>query len=100
MKCPDVCVHCWRSKHVPIVKDAFGKKNTPILKVSSAHFISIICMEYYQLKCIFTKSIHNSSPFPFNMLIVPHSHCLSMILYINSINSNPYCVTQQILHLF
>ena len=32
------CV-CWGSENVPILKDAVGQKNIPILKGSSAHFL-------------------------------------------------------------
>ena len=34
------CV-CWGSENVPILKDALGRKNIPILKGSSAYFILI-----------------------------------------------------------
>ena len=35
------CV-CWGSENVPILKDASGRKNIPILKGSPAYFIPIL----------------------------------------------------------
>ena len=46
---------CWGSENIPIMKDALGKKNIPILKGSSAHFMPIL-WNNIELECI----IHNS----------------------------------------
>ena len=47
---------CWGSENVPIMKDALGKQNIPILRFS-AHLIPILW--YIKLKCV----IHNPSLF-------------------------------------
>ena len=48
------CV-CWGSENVPILKDALGENNLPILKGSSTYFIPILWCNI-KLKCIIPKS--------------------------------------------
>ena len=52
------CV-CWGSENEPILKDALGEKNIPILKGSSAYFIPILGCNI-KLKCMIPEG-HSQS---------------------------------------
>ena len=87
MKCLCACVG-----GLKIMKDAFGKKNTPILQVSSAHPIPISWCNI-KLKCIIHKGYsYPSFHFFFSIgNVVAHSHFCCMLSYtILNIHRHPY----------
>ena len=75
MKCPDVGV--WGVENVPIMKDAFGQKNIPILKGSSVYFIPIL---YCIIKQIYI--LINISLIVFSLTTTCHDERQSVFLSI------------------
>ena len=74
------CVY-WGSENIPIMKDALGKKNIPISKVSSSEIITILwCnIKLVKLKCIIHKG-YSQSPHHSKSPGVVYADCSSFSL--------------------